>query len=82
MKMSASSGQNATEEAFQLFDKDIDGDITFDDLKQTAMELNENMTDEELMEMLQGANATRNGRGQLAVNYHLFQEILSKQEGY
>ena len=53
-KMSAASEGNATEEAFKLFDKNTDGDITFDDLKQMAMELGETMNDEDLMEMLQG----------------------------
>ena len=73
MKMSAASESNATEEAFQLFDKNTDGDITFDDLKQMAMELGETMTDEDLMEMIQGgANGARNGRGELAVSYHAF----------
>ena len=73
MKMSAASEGNATEEAFQLFDKNTDGDITFDDLKQMAVELGETMTDEDLMEMLEGgANGQRNGRGELAVDYRAF----------
>ena len=59
MKMSAKSEKDATDEAFKLFDKNTDGVITFDDLKQMAMELNETMTDEELMEMLAGAADTR-----------------------
>ena len=40
---------------FSIFDKDGDGEITFEDLKAVAEELNETMTDEELLEMLQGA---------------------------
>ena len=73
LKMSAASEQNATEEAFQLFDKNTDGDITFDDLKQMATELGESMTDEDLMEMIQGgANGATNARGELAVSYHAF----------
>ena len=44
------------DDAFRLFDKDGDGDITFEDLKAVAEELNENMTDEELIEMLAGAS--------------------------
>ena len=73
MKMSAASEGNATEEAFTLFDKNVDGDITFDDLKQMATELGESMTDEDLMEMLQGgANGATNRQGELAVSYNAF----------
>ena len=41
--------------AFELFDIDKNGVISFEDLKQVALELNENMTDEELEEMLNSA---------------------------
>ena len=51
-KMSAASEQNATEEAFKLFDKNIDGVITLEDLSQMAAELNESMTEEDLIEMM------------------------------
>ena len=37
---------------------DGDGKITFDDLKQVAKELNETMTDEELIEMLAAGSTT------------------------
>jgi centrin-1 len=39
-----------------LFDVDGDNEISFDDLKKVAEELGEDMTDEELREMLNGAN--------------------------
>ena len=35
-----------------MFDLDKDDKITFEDLKKVAIELNETMTDEELLEML------------------------------
>ena len=44
------------ENAFELFDVDNDGHISFDDLKAVAAELGEDMTDEELKEMIAGAN--------------------------
>ena len=38
-----------------------------------ATELGESMTDEDLMEMIQGgANGATNARGELAVSYHAF----------
>ena len=51
-KMSEKDSVAELEKAFQLFDLDGDEKISFDDLKQVAKELNENMTDEELREML------------------------------
>ena len=51
-KMAETDQKDALDEAFFLFDKNGDGEITFEDLKAVAMELNETMTDEELYEML------------------------------
>ena len=62
-KMQENDQKDALDEAFHLFDKDNDGDITFEDLKAVAMELNEAMTDEELHEMLAGASKNRNDKG-------------------
>ena len=67
-KMGETDKKEALDEAFLLFDKDGDGDITFDDLKAVAEELNENLTDEEITEMLAGASQNRNAQGQLAVS--------------
>ena len=55
-KMGETDQKDALDEAFLLFDKDGDHEITFADLKAVAEELNENMTDEELHEMLAGAS--------------------------
>ena len=78
-KMSETDKKEALDEAFLLFDKDGDGDITFDDLKAVAEELNENLTDEEINEMLAGASQNRNAQGQLAVSDQAFKQMLSKQ---
>ena len=55
-KMGETDEKEALDEAFDLFDKNKDQAICFDDLKAIAQELNETMTDEELKEMLDGAS--------------------------
>jgi centrin-1 len=49
--------------AFRLFDSDGTGRITFKNLKRVAKELGENLTDEELQEMIDEAD--RNGDGEI-----------------
>lgn len=60
--------------AFQLFDDDNTGKISFLNLKRVAMELGENLTDEELQEMINEAD--RDGDG--AVNQEEFLRIMKK----
>ncbi len=71
-KMGENDQKEALDEAFHLFDKNGDGDITFEDLKAVAQELNEAMTDEELHEMLIGASQNRNTNDQIAVSDQAF----------
>ena len=68
LKMSETESKDLLDEAFALFDKDGDGEITFNDLKAVAEELNEAMTDEELLEMLEGASQNRNANNQVSVS--------------
>ena len=77
-KMAETDQKDALDEAFILFDKDGDGEITFEDLKKVAEELNENMTEEELHEMLAGASTNRNANNQIAVGDQAFKQMLSK----
>jgi centrin-1 len=76
--MTAKMGSRDTREeilkAFRLFDDDNSGTITFKDLKRVAKELGENLTDEELQEMIDEAD--RDGDGE--VNEEEFYRIMKK----
>ena len=60
--------------AFSLFDADNTGRITFENLKQVAIELGENLEDDELREMI--AEADRDGDG--GVDREEFYRIMKK----
>lgn len=60
--------------AFRLFDDDETGKISFRNLKRVAKELGENMTDEEIQEMIDEAD--RDGDGE--INQEEFMRIMKK----
>jgi centrin-1 len=60
--------------AFRLFDDEGDGKITFKNLKRVAKELGENMTDEEIQEMIDEADRD----GDNAINEEEFMRIMRK----
>ena len=64
--------------AFKLFDDDETGKISFRNLKRVAKELGENMTDEELAEMIEEAD--RDGDGE--INEEEFLRIMKKTSLY
>ena len=64
--------------AFRLFDDDETGKISFKNLKRVAKELGENMTDEELQEMIDEAD--RDGDGE--INEDEFLRIMKKTSLY
>jgi centrin-1 len=71
------AGRNSRQEilkAFRLFDDDGTGSITFKNLKRVAKELGENMTDEELQEMIDEADIDEDGE----VNEEDFSKIMKK----
>ena len=74
-KMSQKDSAQELENAFTLFDVDGDQEISFADLKKVAVELAEDMTDEELKEMIAGANK---GDREGTVNSINFLNILNK----
>ena len=60
--------------AFRLFDDDDTGKINFHNLRRVAKELGENMTDEEIQEMIDEAD--RDGDGE--INEDEFMRIMRK----
>uniref|UniRef100_A0A8B9QYQ3 EF-hand domain-containing protein n=1 Tax=Anas platyrhynchos TaxID=8839 RepID=A0A8B9QYQ3_ANAPL len=77
----AGSEKDSKEEilkAFRLFDDDGTGKISFKNLKRVAKELGENLTDEELQEMIDEAD--RDGDGE--VSEQEFLRIMKKTSLY
>eukprot|EP00939_MAST-03C_sp_MAST-3C-sp1_P000992 g992.t1 len=77
-KMSQKDSREEILKAFRLFDDDETGKITFSNLKRVARELGENMSDEELQEMIDEAD--RDGDGE--INEEEFLRIMKKTSLY
>merc|ERR1711964_874667 len=77
-KMSERDPMEEIIKAFRLFDDDETGKISFKNLKRVAKELGENMTDEELQEMIDEAD--RDGDGE--INEEEFLRIMKKTNLY
>merc|ERR1712090_102680 len=73
-KMAEKDTKEEIIKAFKLFDDDETGQITFSNLRRVAKELGENLTDEELQEMIDEAD--RDGDGE--VNQEEFLRIMKK----
>ena len=59
--------------AFKLFDDDNTGFITLKNLKRVAKELGENLTEEELQEMIDEADIDGDGQ----INYEEFYSMMT-----
>ena len=73
-KMSERDPKEEMLKAFRLFDDDETGKISFKNLKRVAKELGENMTDEEIQEMIDEAD--RDGDGEIGEEE--FMRIMKK----
>ena len=77
-KMSEKDTKEEIMKAFKLFDDDDTGNITFSNLKRVAKELGENLTDEELLVMIDEADRAGNGE----VNQNDFLRIMKNTSLY
>jgi len=77
-KMSEKDSKEEILKAFRLFDDDNSGKISFKNLKRVAKELGENLTDEELQEMIDEAD--RDGDGE--INEGEFLRVMKKTSLY
>ncbi|XP_049767399.1 uncharacterized protein LOC126100809 [Schistocerca cancellata] len=78
VKMAEKDSKDEILKAFRLFDDDETGKISFKNLKRVAKELGENITDEELQEMIDEAD--RDGDGE--INQEEFLRIMKKTSLY
>jgi centrin-1 len=74
LKMSEKDNSEEIEKAFKLFDIDNTSFISYENLKQIAEELKENISEDELREMIFEACKNRNG----VVNKQQFEDILNR----
>ncbi|CAO2623965.1 CETN2 [Lemmus lemmus] len=77
-KMSEKDTKEEILKAFKLFDDDETGKISFKNLKHVAKELGENLSDEELQEMIDEADQDGDGK----VNEQEFLCIMKKTSLY
>merc|ERR1712060_203695 len=73
-KMAERDPREEMMKAFRLFDDDETGKISFKNLKRVAKELGENMTDDEIQEMIEEAD--RDGDGEISEDE--FMRIMRK----
>ncbi|KAJ4946261.1 hypothetical protein JOQ06_023929 [Pogonophryne albipinna] len=78
VKMNEKDSKEEILKAFRLFDDDDTGKISFKNLKRVAKELGENLTDEELQEMIDEGDQDGDGE----INEMDFMNIMKKTNLY
>lgn len=78
MKMAEKDSKEEILKAFRLFDDDETGKISFKNLKRVSLELGENLTDEELQEMIDETD--KDGDGEISQDEFL--RIMKKTKLY
>ena len=77
-KMQTRDPKDEAVKAFRLFDDDETGTISLKNLRRVAKELGENMTDEELQEMINKADLDGDGE----VNEDEFMRIMTYKHSF
>lgn len=79
LKMSEKESKEETKKVFELFMDQNKNEITFESLKKIAAEIEENITDEELMAMLKEANKSKTSEN---VKLSQFEEVIQRSLNY
>ena len=74
-RMTSRDSKEEIQKVFALFDEDATGKITFRDLKKAVTELGENISDEEIMEMIEEADRVGDG----TINFEEFYRVMKKR---
>jgi len=75
VKLGDSDSEEDVRKVFDLFDDDKTGHITIQNLKRVAKDLDENMSDAELLEMIERADSDQDGQ----INFDDFYSIMTKK---
>merc|ERR1712174_84819 len=75
-RMSINSQYAEIEQTFKVFDKNGDGKITFDELKEVLTQLGEDVTDKDVADMIKEADI--NGDG--AIDFDEFMIMMTANE--
>ncbi|XP_050539789.1 calmodulin-beta-like [Daktulosphaira vitifoliae] len=75
-KLKVSDGEEEMHHAFNVFDKNGDGFITFDELKRVMFSIGERLTDEEIEDMIKEADLN----GDKKIDYNEFITIITSKK--